>query len=256
MYTYPKPLEQENIAFNAVDTGEELLRVWYIGPYKFAKVTVSSGDIVLKADDTDGATTTALTCDVSEAGYDTLGECVDAINALNYAGWYACLVGGLRDDIATSALVARSATSCWRTEVPLYHDTSTALVTSKYQITTGVNNCGIGRDNAGRQIHLLSYSITTTGTKSGNVIQVFDCDDAAKTSVKVRSVASGASTAAKAEDQSDFGETPLVIPEGHRLVIREENANALTGPIVRVTYRPVLVSPPGPSNTLGQTSRM
>lgn len=260
MEKYPPQENIQTASITAVDTSK-MIGIYYVGPYKFAKLTASqtaATALLLKADDTDGATTTALTVNVTAST--TYGDVVDAINALNYTGWYAFLVGARRADLAYNGStevtwIAQAAISCRRTVIYLYHDTS-RLLTTLMCLPIGITNCNIGSYDRGNIIEVVNFSITTTGTKSGNVIKVYSCNDDAKTDNEIYSVAGGATTVAVAKTQDDFGDIPLTSGVGERLVFREQQAtNALSVPLIYVRYR-VTPFKPGGSIWLNDKSRM
>lgn len=77
--------------------------IQYLGDKDYASITIDSdGNIILKADDTDGDTTTILTCDVSETAYNTFGKCRNAINQTEEFRCY--LVGALPSSLSTVML--------------------------------------------------------------------------------------------------------------------------------------------------------
>jgi hypothetical protein len=259
-YPLKKNIRTESIA--AVDS-TKMVGIYYVGPYKFAKAIASqtaATALVLKADDTDGETTTALTVNVTAST--TYGAVVDAINALNGSGWYAYLIGARRADLAyngstevTWTAIPVALTSCYRTPIYLYHDTS-RLLTTLMCLPIGVTNRDIGSYDRGNIIEVVNFSIKTTGTKSGNVINVYSCNDDAKTDNLIYSCAGGGSTVAVAKTQDDFGDEPLTSGKGERLVFREQQAtNALSVPEIFVRYR-VTPYEPGGSTWLHDKSKM
>jgi len=272
-----------NSAITVDDTCEPLIWVEYRGPYKYAKIkaATTTGDITLTADDTDGATTnfnaylpgevvtanTNAAINLSDAAWSTWGEVVDEINEYNCDGWYAWLDSALREDLteaSAGALVAiarNTAVTCWRKPVALYHDTTALMnddANEDYMYTLGLTNKKYANDsNEGRVIELSSYSFQCTGTKAATHtwIQVWDCDDVAKTETKIYQIAAGATTVAKQEGEDDWGNKPITSGIGNRLVIRETNDATLSVPSIVARWRSVPVVPRGTA-TLNGTSVM
>jgi len=95
----------------ALDTQLPLMQLQYIGDkiygnYEFA----DTNDLVLFADDTDGATTTILTIATDGASYNSMGEVVDAVNATGV--FRAFLIGAKRADVSTAMFADVSNETC------------------------------------------------------------------------------------------------------------------------------------------------
>lgn len=113
------------------------LLIKYIGSEQSGTVTIASADITFKAGDVGseandtsigGELDSGATLDVSDAANDTLGECVDLINA--DANWMAVIVDGLRSD-SSAKLLDQAATQCKvPTGAKFYFDTSGEFKTS------------------------------------------------------------------------------------------------------------------------------
>lgn len=209
-------------------TAFPMLQVQHCGPELYAKVTVESdGNVVLVADDVDGATTTVLTADVSAAGYDTYGELVDAINATGV--FRAYLIGALRSQSCNDTLAALSATSC-RTDngLTLYLDATVTAGVAGFAIT---NDKFIGRPSGGfttqakqrsgnelveNRLHYLDFLVTAAGN---GTINVYSCDDVAGTETLMWSNAFASATAEQ-HGSTDPVDDFLMANLGCRLVVQ------------------------------------
>ena len=228
-------------------TAFPMLGIYYTGPYRYAKATASqtaATALVLKADDTDGATTTALTVVASTST--TYGDVVDAINAISTTGWHAKLIGARRSDLVYNGSsqvtwAALSATSVKKTVAYLYQDATRKSVdvdsTERYILPIGITNWYIGSDDVGRKIAIDRFSFKVTYTAANNKIQIWECDDkleALGTDVKIYETTAGATGVAVEQDQSDFEDQPIVGAGGKRVIVRIINDNAMTVPLCKV----------------------
>ncbi len=104
-------LQERNKVFSiALDTALPLMQIQYVGPLLFGAYEFSdTNDIVLKADDTDGDTTTVLTI-TTDATYTTMGKVVDAVNATGV--FRAFLIGAKRADTSTAKFADVANTTC------------------------------------------------------------------------------------------------------------------------------------------------
>jgi hypothetical protein len=114
----------------------------------------------------------------------------------------------------------------------------------------GLTSNEIGTTDRGKIIKIYNIDWTTTSatTKSGNVLEIWECDDIAKTETKIYSVATGASTALLSKGMDDWGDSPICGGVGKRIVIREVNATVLSVPLCYVTYSVDEVAPAGMVN--------
>ncbi len=228
-------------------TAFPMIGIYYVGDDTYAKITATqtaATALVLKADDTDGATTTDLTVNVSSDT--TYGDVVDAINAISSTkGWRAKPIGAQRSDLAYNASSevtwkALTATSAKNTVIYLYQDaTRVSSTDGKYVLPIGLTNFEVGMDDHGAQIAINSYSATVTYTAANNKVQVWECDDKLGqrgTDVKIHEVTAGTSTNAKAEDQSDWDDGPIIGGIGKRIIVRVINDNAMTVASIKVKW--------------------
>ena len=232
-----KCLTYDRIEVEAVDTDEPLIGVYYNGPFQFAKVTVASGgDITCKADNTDGATTTALAgvaIDVSTTPYDTWGEVVDFINTYNSTGWHAYPIGARRSDSSNDTAATLAATTCKSKAVNLLHDTSIALTgEGYYAVTFGLTTENIGINNSGKIIYLGELSFNVAYASGSATIHVYDCDDTAGTDNEIYSVVAGDNTVALAKGLNDWNDISKTSAKHGRFVVRVVNDSVeMTSPV-------------------------
>jgi hypothetical protein len=245
-YETPTPI-------SAVDTAP-MMGVYYTGPYRYAKITITTtvpgtAGLVLNADDTDGETTNALTLDLTSAAYNTFGEVVDGINALNSTGWFAFLIGARRADLTYNAatfitIIAQAEISCKNTVIKLLNASTIATAGTAFVQPYGITSGEVGQCDEGRQVLLSGFNFTVTYASGSNTIQVYFCDDAAKTDYLAYSVAGGATTVALAKDEGDWGgHQPLAAPVGNRMIVRAVTTVTATAPNLEVRRAIVSVGP-------------
>ncbi|MBU0959765.1 MAG: hypothetical protein KKB31_07500 [Nanoarchaeota archaeon] len=239
--------EYKSLAFTAVDTFP-MMKVWYDGPYDFAKFDNPTTDLKGWADDTDGATTVALwgvsgVLDTTDALYSSYGESCDMINAHEATGWHCRLVGAERADLLYSAATVRTAidiagpTTCKDAEIEVYDDSSAYKNASNdFFFSVGLTNEGLHSDNWGSQIELLSYSVILTFAADAPTIKVYDVDDDNKTAgAEIFSVLSAATTVNQTKIKGVDWDT-LITPVGHRMILRCDNVTVMTAPTINVQY--------------------
>lgn len=225
------------------------LQLQYIGPYQYAKCTVAAGgDMTIKADDTDGATTTYASIDLSTPGTnaDTFGELKDLINSYDYLRCY--LIGVKPDQSTDNKLDTLTATSITGDNgLTVYCDEATssntdqgfAITNQKFlyrPVMTGEFDpkkkyAGWVTDKG--CINTLDYlGITLTNTSSG-VTEIYTCDDSPGVN-GVTELWEDAYVTATAEAHGGTSPDTPVSPfiasvEGQRLLVWFDAAAAITG---------------------------
>ncbi len=186
---------QKIVSF-ALDTKFPLMQIQYIGALDYGTVTVNAtSDIILKADDTDGDTTTVLTCDVSETPHNTWAKVRDAINA---TGVFRCfLIGAVPSETSSPFALAAAVTSC-RTDngLTIFYDPDALDGLLGVAIT---NNKFVHRPTGGISDQLIGWvtdklvenamkwwDITITVTGNG-VLDVYSIDDTDDTELLILS---------------------------------------------------------------------
>jgi len=204
------------------------LQIQHCGPELYGKVEVkvTTGDIHLYADDTDG-TTEILHCDVSETAYNTFGKIENAINAL---GIFRCfLIGAKPSDTSTVMLATKASTSCRTTNgLTLYFLAVTASQVYGFAIT---NNKFTARPSGGfstqeknwtkdelceNMINYLEILLTCTNGGTTNIYAVEDIDDVETLMWSDAFVSATKET----HGETDPGDLFIKSPQGCRLVVQ------------------------------------
>jgi len=228
------------------------LQIQYIGPYKYAKLAVASGgDMTITADDTDGATTTYATIDLSTPGTnaDTFGELKDLINSYDYL---RCFLIGVKNDQGTDdkldTLTATSITGA--NGLTVYCDEAKtsntdqgfAITNQKFlfrPVMTGEFDplkkyAGWVTDKG--CINTLDYlGITITNTSDG-VTEIYTCDDRPGVNTVTELWEDGYTTATAEAHGGTSPDTPvspfIASKEGQRLLIWFDAAAAITAGVI------------------------
>lgn len=195
------------------------IAIRYKGSQASATVTVASGDITCKhgaaaAEAVDS--TVGVAGVVADGTYTTLGAMVDAINqSLN---WQAEIVDGLRADVSTAALVARSehTMSPVRKEVlSLFFDTS-AFLSIGYRISARRTNFDMTQKG---KVSVFVQARTLVNIGSGALtLTVYDVDRTSGTSTALATFAGTDNTELVAQIAGGVGE--LRSAPGNDLLVR------------------------------------
>jgi len=232
------PLDRSFAAGTSLDVSEAL-RIQYCGSYGYATATlVASTSLTLyhgvaSADTLDSTFGTAGAVDLSAAGFDTLGELVDAIN--KSPNWRAKLTGGLRDDLSANLLAQTVTSARLNGGLSIYFDGSDGIVS---HAITGIEFKGFGSapgfddgafDDKGC-INTLAYVYSAMTETGGATLKVFEADDADTTATArtLYSIAEVDTTAQTIGDSaSAAGAALLRSAENHRLIVRVTAATSL-----------------------------
>jgi len=233
--TQGKALELKKIFTCGLITGMTGMVIQHVGDQDYGTVEInSSGDIILIADDTDGNTTTILTCDVSDAAYNTFALCRDAINATEE---FRCLLIGVRpSDTSTDMLATMSQTQIGPgtayeangISVPLDATTTSqvygfAITNQKFtackRTVTGDYSNKVKNwtkdTNCINGLEYISLNLTVSGNGS---MYIYAVDDATDTEVQI--YPTEAFTSATAESHGNPGTPWVEAPLGCRLVVQ------------------------------------
>lgn len=229
----------------SLDTQLPLLQLQYVGDKLYGAYEFSdTNDLVLKADDTDGDTTTVLTIATDGGSYDTMGEVEDAINA---TGVFRCfLIGAKRADTSTAKFADVSNETC-RTEngVTLFANPDTDAAILGFAFT---NQKFLYRPNGGwetfdkgwtkdtnciNSLKMLSATLTIAAHANVRIYQVNDDEKAAAVLLWSQDLAS---TVEELHGDTVPDEIFISASRGHRMLIQFVALTAsdnLTGCVIR-----------------------
>jgi hypothetical protein len=180
--------------------------------------------------------------DVTDGSGDTFGEVADLINAA--PGWHCQLVDVLRADATAhvASITAVKDSVCFQNAgVTLGRDTADDQVMS-----VGLARYGWGNEDlTGWQMFLDAFVIDAVFNDGTNYVEVYDCDDIAKTETAVlRTEAAATTVEFWFPTYGPTGYPILAVAPGHRIVVKSvysaaANPDALSlmgalGSIVRV----------------------
>jgi len=170
---------------------------------------------------------TAGVITMTAAAFDTMGELVDAINAV--ASWRAYLVGALRSDASVSLLVAGAASCIGDNGLTLASDTSDTLgVSTAISGEKFINNGKAGHvKDADDQCEnsLLYAAITMTNAGAANLQYYTGKQGSAE--VQVGSDVAITSATKKEQGEANLAETFVTSKRGERLIVRYVGATLL-----------------------------
>lgn len=223
---------------NFAYTAPPAIQIQYIGSKLYCKAAVASGIITIKADDTDGATTTYATIDATAASGDTFGELCDLINA--YADLRAFAIGEINTATSNTRLADLSATSIRTTNGLTLESAESvsgyivgfAITNEKFtsRPTGGFSTKYVGwttNANCINSLNYLNFSLTTTGNGTYQVYSVSGsgAGDVVSTMIPATAFTSATTTTIAGAVPS----TPYISANvGERLVVTFDGAAAIT----------------------------
>jgi len=172
------------------------------------------------------------------SGESTWGAMCDAINAVK--GWHCRLIDVLRAD-ATTYINTVTISDCYKKAVTVGRDTDTELF-----FGVGLVRYGYGKEDlTGWQVFLDAFVIDAVFNDGTNYVEVYDCDDVAKTETAVlRTEAAATGVEFWFPTYGPTGYPILAVAPGHRIVVKStysaaSNPDALSligalGSIVKV----------------------
>jgi hypothetical protein len=175
---------------------------------------------------------------IAVSGEATFGALADAINAVK--GWHCQLVDVLRAD-ATTYINTVTEKNVYKTHTTMGRDTDTELF-----FGVGLVRYGYGKEDlTGWQVFLDAFVIDAVFNDGTNYVEVYDCDDAARTETAIlRTEAAATTVEFWFPTYGPTGYPILAVPPGHRIVVKStysaaSNPDALSligalGSIVKV----------------------
>ena len=239
-------LTAQNKVFSiALDTALPLMQLQYIGNLTYGNYEFAdTNDLVLFADDTDGATTTILTIATDGASYNSMGEVVDAVNATGI--FRAFLIGGNRADVSTAMFADVSNETCkLKHGVTLFSNPDTqaailgfAFTNQKflYRPTGGwaTFDKGWTKDtNCINSLKMLSATLTIAAHAN---VRLYSCDDENKAAAVLLWSQDLASTVEELHGNTNPNDIFVSGIRGHRLCIKFvalTDTDDLTGCVIR-----------------------
>jgi len=244
------------VAAQRLVDNEICMAVWHDGSPTEAGTAVTSAWFSSKTDasvflyinaalDTRIATDGIITVTAAGEG-DNFGEVADLINAAS--GWHCQLVDALRADstVDIASIMGVKDSSCYKNAgVTLSRDQGAADQTQT-SFNVGLVRYGYGKEDlTGWQVFLDAFVIDAVFNDGTNYIEVYDCDDVAKTETAVlRTEAAATTVEFWFPTYGPTGYPILAVAPGHRIVVRSvysavNNPDALSligalGSIVKV----------------------
>lgn len=239
----------------AAETALPVLQLQHVGSEIYASVTIAADVMTLKADDTDGDTTTVLTADMGAAGYDTFGELMNAINGT--ASFRCFLISAtpqiVAGSVSTTTLVARAITQIASGGTQAHNANGVTLMgdpavtvagimmgfgisNQKFMSkpTGGYSTKLIGWENDDVCVNVLKYLSATITAVGGGDLLIYECDDANNTRSLIYTLAFTSAT--EATLGATVPETDhLAAPEGRRMAVtidRATDANVISACVI------------------------
>jgi hypothetical protein len=247
--TWQEKYDRGRVAVTRAVDDEYCMAVWHDGSDTEAGTAVTSAYFSAYIDAActlhinsplDAGLDTRVSTDgiIAVSGETTYGAIADAINSAQ--GWHCQLIDVLRAD-ATTYINTRTILSCLNTPITVGRDSDTDV-----EFSVGlVEYASMPEDLTGWQVFVESFVIDAVFNDGANYVEIYDCDDVAKTETMVlRSEAAATTVEFWFPTYGPMGKPILTVAPGHRIVVKStygaaSNPDALsiigvTGSIIKM----------------------